>query len=161
DIINDISANAEMARLAARRDAALVIMHMKGEPKTMQEKPVYGNLVAEVRSFLRAAAHRALDAGVGRDKIILDPGIGFGKTTADNAALIRHLAEIRFDDYPLLVGLSRKSFIGELTGRTVEARLAGTLAANAAALAAGAGILRVHDTAETADLITIWRACAS
>ncbi|MDR1389272.1 MAG: dihydropteroate synthase [Treponema sp.] len=161
DIINDISCNPALAVLAAKTGAALVVMHMKGEPKTMQEDPVYDDPVAEVQSFLKAAVQRALDSGVPPQKIILDPGIGFGKKTADNIALLRGLDEIRFGDYPLLVGLSRKSFIGDITGRPVSERLAGTLAAGAVALASGADILRVHDSAETADLIKIWRACAA
>jgi dihydropteroate synthase len=161
DIINDISALEDdplLAPLCAERGAAVVLMHKKGIPQTMQCAPCYGNLVSEVRDYLEKAALRALGAGIAGDRIILDPGIGFGKTVEDNCALIAHLEEICGSDYPVLVGLSRKSFIGALTERPVEDRLWGTLAASAAALFYGAGILRVHDVRETADLIAVWKA---
>lgn len=163
DIINDISAledDPDLAPLCAGRGAAVVLTHKKGIPQTMQLFPHYDDPVREVREYLAKAAERARLAGIAGDRIILDPGIGFGKTTEDNCALIAHLAEIRGSDYPVLVGLSRKSFIGELTGRPVEERLWGTLAAEAAALFYGAGILRVHDVRETADLIAVWKAVA-
>jgi dihydropteroate synthase len=163
DIINDISALADpdMAALAAGRGAALVLMHMRGNPKTMrivaEEKEKAGTeacaIVGEVRDFLSAAAEKA--AAFGIKKIIVDPGIGFGKTLKENLILLNRLAETCPPDYPVLVGLSRKSFIGELTGREAEERLAGTLAAQAAALFGGADILRVHDTAPARDSIRV------
>jgi dihydropteroate synthase len=163
DIINDISALEDdplLAPLCAERGAAVVLMHKKGAPQTMQYAPCYGNLISEVRDYLSAAVRRARGAGIAGDRIILDPGIGFGKTVADNCTLIAHLEEICGSDYPVLVGLSRKSFIGALTGRPVEERLWGTMAANAAALFYGARILRVHDVKETADLVAVWKAVA-
>jgi len=161
DIINDISAlsdDPEMAALCAEKGAAVVLMHKKGLPLTMQENPGYENLAAEIKAFFKAAAERALAAGIGAEKIILDPGIGFGKALEDNIRIIRLLAEICGNDYPVLVGLSRKSFIGEITGATVkdgQEMLSGTLAANAAAIMAGANIIRVHDVKEHRDLAKV------
>ena len=161
DIINDISAlsdDPEMAALCAEKGAAVVLMHKKGLPLTMQENHGYENLAAEIKAFFKAAAERALAAGIGAEKIILDPGIGFGKALEDNIRIIRLLAEICGNDYPVLVGLSRKSFIGEITGATVkdgQEMLSGTLAANAAAIMAGANIIRVHDVKEHRDLAKV------
>ncbi|MDR2194762.1 MAG: dihydropteroate synthase, partial [Treponema sp.] len=143
NIINDISAledDPDMGRVCAEYGAVVVLMHKKGSPKIMQHEPFYRNVVAEVVSYLRDAAQRALDAGIVRENIVLDPGIGFGKRLEDNTALIRRLATICALGYPVLVGLSRKTFIGELTGKDVPDRLAGTLAANAVAVIAGADI---------------------
>ena len=161
DIINDISAlshDSRMAEVCAGAGAAVVLAHMKGNPLTMQQGRIfYADPVAEVGSYLKAAAERAMAAGIKRDRIIIDPGFGFGKRFNDNLAILRglaRLAEICGNDYPVLVGLSRKSFVGELTGRdTAPERLAGTLAANAAAIMGGAAIIRVHDAGEHADLV--------
>jgi dihydropteroate synthase len=164
DIINDISAledDRALGPLCAERKAAVVLMHKKGVPALMQRNPHYSGGLAEITGYLLRAVERAREAGIEKDRIILDPGIGFGKTTRDNCELIRRLAEICGSDYPILVGLSRKSFIGELTGRAAEDRLWGTLAANAAALFYGADILRVHDVRETADLVAVWKAIAA
>jgi dihydropteroate synthase len=158
DIINDISGLADdpqMAALCAERGAAVVLMHKKGVPLSMQDSPCYENLTEELKAWFVSAAGRALAAGLPAGKIILDPGIGFGKNLNGNLEIIRRLAEICGKDYPILVGLSRKSFIGEITGRSVEERLAGTLAANAAALIGGAHIIRVHDVKEHTDLVKI------
>ena len=161
DIINDISAlsdDPEMAALCAEKGAAVVLMHKKGLPLTMQENHGYENLAAEIKAFFKAAAERALAAGIGAEKIILDPGIGFGKALEDNIRIIRLLAEICGNDYPVLVGLSRKSFIGEITGAAVkdgQEMLSGTLAANTAAIMAGANIIRVHDVKEHRDLAKV------
>lgn len=148
DIINDIFGftHPDMVRAAASSGAGVVIMHMKGEPRTMQAAPVYKDVVAEVRLFLseRAALLKAAGAG----QIILDPGIGFGKTLEHNLALIARLGEIRALGYPVLLGVSRKKFIGVLAGGEPQERLAGTIAACVAGAAAGAGIIRVHDVAE-------------
>ena len=155
DIINDISClldDPAMARICVEREAAVVLMHKKGVPLTMQENPCYENLVGELRSWFKSAIGRAVDAGIAPEKIILDPGIGFGKALEDNLEILRHLVEILGKDYPVLIGLSRKSFIGEVTGRPVAERLAGTLAANAAAIIGGADIIRVHDVKEHVDL---------
>lgn len=160
DIINDISAlsdDAEMAAVCAGRGAAVALMHKKGIPLTMQEAPHYNDLAAELRSWFASAVERALAAGVSREKIILDPGIGFGKSFADNLEIIRRLAyytrlaENSGKDYPVLVGLSRKSFIGEITADG----LSGTLAANAAAIMGGADIIRVHDVKEHTELAKV------
>jgi dihydropteroate synthase len=158
DIINDISAlscDPRMAKVCAEKGAAVVLMHKKGEPLTMQENPSYSNLAEELSVFFKDSARRALEAGIPPEKIILDPGIGFGKSFKDNIRIIRLLAEICGKDYPILVGLSRKSFIGEITGRDAEGRLPGTLAANAAAILAGANIIRVHDVKEHVDLAKV------
>jgi len=158
DIINDISALSDdprMAKVCAEKGAAVALMHKKGEPLTMQENPSYSNLAEEISAFFEDSIKRAFAAGIPREKIILDPGIGFGKGLNDNLRIIRLLAEICGKDYPILVGLSRKSFIGEITGRNAEDRLAGTLAANAAAVLAGAKIIRVHDVKEHVDLAKV------
>jgi dihydropteroate synthase len=158
NIINDISAledDPDMAEICAGYRAKVVLMHKKGVPETMQQEPLYRDVTAEVASYLRDAAKRAMDAGIAKENIILDPGIGFGKRLEDNTALIKRLAIIRSLGYPVLAGLSRKTFIGELTGRNVADRLAGTLAANAAAIMAGAGIIRVHDVKESVDLVKV------
>ena len=159
DIVNDISAlndDPEMAAVCAAFGAALVLVHKKGDPATMQEAPCYENLLYEIGSYLKAAADRAMVAGISGEKIIIDPGFGFGKTTEHNLEILRSLkllAEISGKDYPLLVGLSRKNFIGEILGRKeAEKRLPGTMAANMAAIMGGADIIRVHDVKEHVDL---------
>lgn len=162
DIINDISAlrdDPDMSHLARERGAPVVLMHMRGTPKTMQASPHYDDPVAEVRAELAAFA-RAAEA-IGVRGIILDPGIGFGKRLSDNLALLAGLPKLRRLGYPLLVGLSRKSFLGMILRgddgdlRATEGRLAATLAANAMAVVRGASILRVHDVRETADLVRV------
>jgi dihydropteroate synthase len=161
DIVNDISALGDdplMLPLCAERKAAVVLMHMKGNPRNMQDSPCYRDVTAEVGSWLHDAAEKAVQGGVAKDKIILDPGIGFGKRLEDNLVLINHLAEICAYGYPLLMALSRKGFIGSITGREVSERLAGTIAANAASILKGASIIRVHDVKEAADLVKILHA---
>jgi dihydropteroate synthase len=161
DIINDISAledDEDMACLCAERGAAVVLMHKKGTPRTMRNASPYGDPAREVAAYLRDRARRAGEAGIRPEKIILDPGIGFGKNTGDNLEILRRLAEICGTDYPLLVGLSRKTFIGDVTGRDVSGRLAGTLAAHAAAVMNGADIIRVHDVREGVDLVKVLHA---
>ena len=158
DIINDISAledAPEIARLCAERGAGIVLMHKKGVPLDMQEKPFYKDVVGEVCSYLDSAARRAVDAGVSPGRVILDPGIGFGKRVEDNLDLIARFDAVCALGYPTLMGLSRKSFIGAVTGRPVEERLAGTIAANAWALFKGAQIIRVHDVPEAVDLVKL------
>lgn len=150
DVINDISAgrsDPDMLPLVAQRGAALVLMHMRGEPKTMQEDPRYGDAPREVAAELTAALEAAKAAGVADERIVLDPGIGFGKRTQDNLALLADLSPLLALGRPLLVGASRKSLVGDLTGAPVEARLPGTLALHAAALLGGARVFRVHDVA--------------
>jgi dihydropteroate synthase len=158
DIINDISAledDPDMGRICAERKAAVVLMHKKGVPRDMQDDPRYGDPAAEVENYLVEAAARAEAQGICGDRIVLDPGIGFGKSPEDNVRILNRLAEICSRGYPVLVGLSRKTFIGELTGRTAEERLAGTLGASAFCFMRGASIFRVHDVRETADMVKV------
>jgi dihydropteroate synthase len=158
DIINDISAledDPSMGALCAKQQAPVILMHKKGIPQTMQETPYYTDVAAEVCAYLTEAADRALAAGIPREHIIVDPGIGFGKRLEDNLNLIARLGTIRGLGYPVLVGLSRKTCIGELTGREAADRLAGTMAANAYCLIEGAAIIRVHDVPEAVDLAAV------
>ena len=160
DILNDIHALSRPGalELAAASQAGVCLMHMQGEPGTMQQAPQYDDVSREVRQFLldRAAALRAL--GVAPARIALDPGFGFGKTLDHNLVLARTLGTLCAQGYPVLVGVSRKSMIGALTGRGIADRLAGSLAAALACVAAGAHVLRVHDVAATVDAIKVWRA---
>jgi len=133
-------------------------MHMQGEPRTMQARPVYDDVVREVRQFLSSRVTAAGRAGVARERIVVDPGFGFGKTASHNLEILRKLGEFRSLGLPLLAGLSRKSTVGHLTGRPVEERLAGSLAMALLALQGGARILRVHDVKETRDVIRVWQA---
>ena len=191
DIINDISAftgDASMAPLAAERNVPVILMHMKGIPATMQDNPQYGNPVEEIRDELLMSAEKAMKAGVKKEKIILDPGIGFGKRPGDNAALLGRLNEWRPEDYLLLLGLSRKSFLGGIIdaeksrsvdyfrrhvkgagvdslidnkddkGSEPDDRLIATIAAHAWCLTQGVDILRVHDVKESRQLIAVWEA---
>ena len=151
DIINDIFGLRKkgMAELAARRAVPVVVMHMKGAPRNMQERPAYGDVTGEVHRFFLERMEHALAKGVGRENIILDPGLGFGKTADHNCELLGRLSEFRGLGRPLLVGASRKSFIGKLLDLPVEERLEGSLAAAAAAIVNGASIIRAHDVRET------------
>jgi dihydropteroate synthase len=161
DIINDISAlcdDAELAPFVAETGVPVILMHMRGNPKTMQEAPYYENTLSEVKDELSSRVESALKAGILREKIILDPGIGFGKRLEDNLRLIAGLKELRGLGFPLLLGASRKGFIGTVTGKPVEERLAGSLAVAAYAAMAGVEIIRVHDVGETVDVIRIIRA---
>ncbi len=160
-VINDVSGFSDpaMRALAASCDAGLVVMHMRGEPRTMQDEPHYDDVVAEVAALLLAQAELLVAAGVDRERIALDPGIGFGKTTAHNLELLRRLDEIVALGYPVLVGASRKRFLGEITGvAEPRERLAGSIAAALAAVERGAGIVRVHDVAETVQALATARA---
>jgi dihydropteroate synthase len=161
DIVNDISAlydDAELAPLCAARRVPVVLMHKKGVPANMQDSPWYDDCVAEVREFLLEAASRAMAAGIPARQIVLDPGIGFGKRLEDNLALLSRLDELVEAGYPVLVGLSRKSFIGAITGAGTSGRLAGSLASACAARAKGARIFRVHDVAETVSALDVFDA---
>lgn len=158
DIINDVSAfthDPAMAGLAAASGAGVVLMHMRGQPATMQEAPVYRDVVAEVAAYLAARVRAAEAAGVLRDAVVVDPGIGFGKTLEHNLALLRHLPALAAAGCPVLVGLSRKRFLGEITGRPVDRRLAAGLAAQAWATLRGASVLRVHDVMEACDAAAV------
>ncbi|MFW7343046.1 dihydropteroate synthase [Pollutimonas sp. H1-120] len=160
DMINDIYGFRRPGALeaVAESNCGLCIMHMQGEPKTMQQAPRYGNILAEVERFLRERSAAALAAGVDRRRIVLDPGYGFGKTPAQNYQLLRELRNIDTDGYPWLIGLSRKSMIGHVIGREPAERVFGSVAAALAAVARGGHIVRVHDVAATVDAIKVWRA---
>jgi len=191
DIINDISAltgDEAMAVLAAERGVPVILMHMKGTPATMQDNPQYTDPVEEIRTELLLSAERAVEAGIRKENIILDPGIGFGKRLQDNTAVLGMMGEWRPEEYLLLVGLSRKSFLGSIIdaeakrsadyfhqhvspGKTAGIeppesdsasqpgdRLAATIAAHAWCLGRGVDILRVHDVRETRQLIAVWEA---
>jgi dihydropteroate synthase len=162
-IINDISGfrDAAMVQVAARCDAGLIVMHMLGDPETMQERPAYTDVVEEVRTFLKRQALRLRDAGVAPGRIAVDPGIGFGKGLEHNLALLHGLGRIASLGYPVVLGVSRKRFIGELTGTDEPAsRLPGSLVAAAWGALHGAAVLRVHDVADTVQALTVARALA-
>jgi dihydropteroate synthase len=152
-IVNDVTAlrgDAEMAGLVADRNAGVVLMHMAGDPRTMQIDPHYDDVVAEVREFLAERLAFATAAGIAEERIWLDPGIGFGKTAEHNFELLRGLPELATLGRPLVVGTSRKSFIGRADGSDTDERLGGTIATSVLAAASGAAVLRVHDVAEMA-----------
>lgn len=160
-IVNDISAlraDKKMAKLIARYGAAVVLMHMKGTPRTMQKSPRYDDLMGEVAGFLDASIKKALDSGIRQDRIIIDPGIGFGKTLAHNTEILEKLAELKMFGRPILVGVSRKRFIGKILDAGVSERRWGTAAAVCAAIAGGADIVRVHDVREIKDVVRVWDA---
>ena len=156
-MINDVRALREPGALeaAAATDAAICLMHMKGEPRTMQSEPSYADVVAEVHGFLAERVRACRAAGIDPSRLVVDPGIGFGKTLEHNLALLAALPALRVAELPLLVGVSRKSMFGALLGRPVTERLAGGIATAAAAVLAGANIVRAHDVAETVDAIKV------
>ena len=158
DVINDVSAltfDAGMADLVASEKVPVVLMHMQGTPRTMQVDPRYDDVVVEVRDFLARRVEFAVERGIERDKIIDDPGIGFGKTLAHNLTLLRELPALARLGAPLLVGVSRKGFIGRLLGAAAEDRLEGSLAAAVIAVLGGAHIVRVHDVTATRDAVRV------
>ena len=157
-MINDVQALQAPGAIDAvgESNCAVCLMHMKGEPATMQREPHYDDVVREVRQFLRQRLQACQAAGIGEDRLVADPGFGFGKTAEHNLTLLAHLAELRDLGVPLLAGLSRKSTIGKVTGRPMAERLAGSLAMALLALQGGATILRVHDVKETRDVIAVW-----
>jgi dihydropteroate synthase len=138
--------------------AAVVVMHMQGTPETMQENPCYDDAVSEILGWLSQRTDELIEHGIERKKIIIDPGIGFGKRLRDNLEIIDEIGDFHSLGFPLLVGHSRKSFIGNITGRGPDERLWGGFAALARCLDAGVKLLRVHDVKETADFIKVWRA---
>ena len=159
-MINDVrSLRAPGAiEIAAASDAAVCLMHMQGEPRTMQRAPAYGDVVAEVAAFLHRRAQACMDAGIAADRIVVDPGFGFGKSLAHNLDLLRNLGQIAATGFPVLAGVSRKSMIGAITGREIDDRLAGSVAVALAAAARGARLLRVHDVRATVDALAAWSA---
>ncbi|MEE9552984.1 MAG: dihydropteroate synthase [candidate division Zixibacteria bacterium] len=157
-MINDISAlgaDEKIAAIAAGKDAYLVLMHMRGTPKNMQEDTDYDDIIGEISSFLADAARKAINAGVSKDKIIIDPGIGFGKSIDGNFMILKKLHRFLEIDHHLLVGASRKSFIGKTLDLEQDERLEGSLAAACYAVLNGADIVRVHDVVETRRALTI------
>ena len=160
-IINDIAANREdeaMWQLVAETGAGYVAMHMQGTPQTMQEAPQYDNVVNDVEAFFISRMTRWNDWGMALEQVVLDPGIGFGKTVEHNLALLAALERFTKMQRPLLVGASRKSFIGHVTNTEVNDRLPGSLACACHAAQAGAGIVRVHDVKETVQALQTWKA---
>jgi len=158
DIVNDISAlgfDPAMVQLVASEKVPVILMHMQGTPRTMQADPKYTDVVREVRDFLAERLYDAMDAGVGAESIILDPGIGFGKRVEHNIQLLRGLSMLAALGQPLLVGVSRKAFIGKILGVDPDQRLEGSLAAAVAAVLGGANIVRVHDVAETCRAVRV------
>jgi dihydropteroate synthase len=159
-MINDIEALQApgAVEVAAKAQCAVCLMHMKGEPATMQKGPHYDDVVGEVLGFLKKRMQAAMQAGIAQERIVIDPGFGFGKTAAHNFELLRRLEEFSSLGVPVLAGWSRKSTLGKLTGRPADERLAASLAAALLALQGGATILRVHDVKETRDVIAVWSA---
>lgn len=159
-MINDITGmrSPEALCAVAETDCAVCVMHMQGNPGSMQQAPYYDNVVLQVREFLVLAIERCRQAGIGESRLVLDPGFGFGKTLDHNLALFRALTAAVNNELPILVGVSRKSMLGAITGRPVEQRLAASLAANLVAAQKGAKILRVHDVAATKDILAVWKA---
>jgi dihydropteroate synthase len=160
-IVNDVTAfqrDPGMAGLCAERGAGVVLMHMPGNPRTMQDDPRYEDVVSDVKAFLAARMEFAVGEGVDEERIWLDPGIGFGKTLEHNLELLRRLGELRELGRPLVIGTSRKSFIGKVDGSGVEDRIGGSIASSVLAAAEGADVLRVHDVAETAQALAVTRA---
>jgi dihydropteroate synthase len=162
-MINDVRALREPGALeaAASSGCAVCLMHMLGEPRTMQDSPSYQDVVAEVRQFFGERVQACLGAGLPAERIVLDPGFGFGKTLAHNLELLRHLGELSVDGLPILAGLSRKSMVGTLTGRPADERVHGSVALAVIAVLNGARILRVHDVAATVDALKVVAAVQS
>lgn len=161
-MINDINGLQEPGALdvAAESDAAVCLMHMQGTPQTMQDNPRYDDVVSEVKAFLYERTEACLNAGIARERIVIDPGFGFGKTSEHNLELLRGIDRLVATGFPVLVGLSRKSVLGHLTGRRVTERVPASVAAAIAAVARGAHIVRAHDVAATRDALAVWRVAA-
>jgi len=156
-LVNDVTGmtNPDMIDTVADSDVAVCVMHMQGEPGTMQADPRYDDVICDIRGFLARQMERCLKAGIGQDRLVLDPGFGFGKTIDHNLALLRNLSEVKVHDLPLLVGLSRKRMIGTITGRGMQDRMVGSVAAALLAVQRGADILRVHDVGATVDALKV------
>jgi dihydropteroate synthase len=162
-MINDITALSDlrMAQLAAKQQAPVVLMHIQGTPKTMQVDPKYDDVVGEVLEFLLTRAERAQQLGILKERIFIDPGIGFGKTVQHNLLLLKNIEKFVAAGYRVLVGPSRKTFIGKITGKENPAeRIFGTAAAVALCVSAGVSVVRVHDVAEMADVIKVVQAAS-
>ncbi|KZX80534.1 dihydropteroate synthase [Oleiphilus sp. HI0009] len=159
-MINDVRAFQREGALevVGESDVYVCAMHMQGKPISMQDSPEYGSVVDDVSQFLQGRVEALIGSGVQKEKIVLDPGFGFGKTLAHNLSLLKHLDQLQHLGSPLLVGISRKSMIGTVLDKDVDQRLIGSVAAALLSLERGASILRVHDVAETADALKIWQA---
>lgn len=161
DWVNDISAlchDEKMRDVVAEAQAPVILMHMRGEPRTMQHDTGYGNLLEEIVSFLGQRIEFAVSGGIPADRILVDPGIGFGKSSEGNLEILANLERFHCLGRPLLLGFSRKSFIGKILDRPPEGRLTGTLAALARSIVSGVDIVRVHDVSETMDFLRVWNA---
>ena len=160
DIVNDVCALREPQALeiVAASKAGVCLMHMQGRPQTMQADPQYDNVVSEVTDFLKARLDAAEQAGIDRSRIVLDPGFGFGKRTAHNLTLLNHLNDIQALGLPLLIGLSRKSVLGQVVGSSVDERIHASIAASVVSVMKGANIVRVHDVKPTIDALKIVQA---
>jgi len=161
NLVNDVTAlnDEDAATVVAAHQVPVVLMHMQGEPRSMQQAPEYVDVVAEISDFFLERVRRCRAAGIAPDHIVLDPGFGFGKTLAHNVTLLASLAEIIQLGHPVLAGLSRKSMLGQITGRDdPKERVSASVAAALLAVQAGAAIVRVHDVAETVDAIKVWQA---
>ena len=157
-MINDISAGADLGVMTAvaNSDVAYALMHMQGMPETMQNNPRYEQVVTEVAQFLRRKYQNCLSQGVAAERMLVDPGFGFGKSLQHNLQLLAHIEALRVDDCPILVGISRKSMLGQITGRDVQDRLAASVAAAVLAVQNGADLVRAHDVKETVDGLKVW-----
>jgi len=162
-VVNDVSGlrNRKMIEVVAEHDAAVIIMHMLGEPRTMQESPRYKDVVGDIIEFLGDRIDAAEKTGVSPRKIMVDPGIGFGKTLDHNLEVIARLRELKVLGKPIVIGVSRKSFIGKITGHPTDERLEGSITAAVLAIGAGADIVRVHDVGETVRALRVAAAIAS
>jgi dihydropteroate synthase len=159
-MINDVMALREPGAIevVADSDLAVCLMHMKGEPRTMQSNPAYSDVLSEVRDFLAGRINACEQAGIAKNRLVIDPGFGFGKTLEHNLALLRHLNRLTDLGVPVLAGMSRKSMLGKLTGKPVEQREHAGIAAHLAAVLRGAAILRVHDVEAMKDALMVWQA---
>jgi dihydropteroate synthase len=158
DLINDITAltgDNDMVDMIARNNAGVILMHMRGVPGTMQDDPYYDDIIGDIKRYLTKAVLKAINAGIMPGKIMVDPGIGFGKTLEHNLLILKHLDLFKEVGKPVVVGVSRKSFIGQLTGKEVSDRLAGTIAATTVSIINGADVVRVHDISEIKDATKI------
>jgi dihydropteroate synthase len=157
-VVNDVNAFQAPGAIeaVARAQVGLIVMHMQGTPQTMQKAPHYEDVVSEVGAFLRARARALEDAGVAHERIVVDPGFGFGKTVEHNKQLFRALPALASMGYPVVAGVSRKKMIGDFTGRPAEERAAGSVAAALLAAQNGASLLRVHDVKQTVDALNVW-----
>ena len=157
-LVNDISSleAAQALETVAQTSAAVCLMHKQGEPGTMQQNPLYENVVLEVRDYLAGRIEAALKAGIARERIVIDPGFGFGKTQEHNLELVRHLSQLTKLGVPVLAGLSRKAMLGRMTGREAHERVHASVAAAIYAVEQGASIVRVHDVTATRDALAVW-----